>query len=75
MVAEAKKNAFIIRGEGDAEAANIYAKTYEKDAEFYSFYRSLQAYKNSFNNKNDIVVVKPDSEFFRFLKDGSKAAK
>jgi len=75
MLATAQKEAFIIRGEGDAEAANVYAKSYSKDAEFYSFYRSLEAYKNSFNSKNDIMVIKPDSEFFRFLKDGSNSKK
>ncbi len=70
MLAEAQKNAFTIRGEGDAEAAKVYADAYTKDAEFYSFFRSLEAYEKSFNSKNDIMVVKPDSEFFRFLKDG-----
>ena len=71
MLAEAQKNAFTIRGEGDAMAAKVYADAYGKDAEFYSFYRSLEAYEKSFSSKNDIMVVKPDSEFFRFLKDGS----
>jgi membrane protease subunit HflC len=71
MLAEAQKSAFTIRGEGDAMAAKVYADAYSKDAEFYSFYRSLEAYEKSFSSKNDIMVVKPDSEFFRFLKDGS----
>ena len=75
MLAEAQKNAFTIRGEGDALAAKVYAEAYSKDAEFYSFYRSLEAYENSFSSKNDIMVVKPDSEFFRFLKDGSDVKK
>ena len=75
MLATAQKAAFIVRGEGDAEAASVYAKSYTKDAEFYSFYRSLEAYEKSFNSKNDIMVIKPDSEFFRFLKDGSKSKK
>jgi membrane protease subunit HflC len=75
MLAEAQKNAFTVRGEGDAQAAKVYADAYSKDAEFYSFYRSLEAYENSFNSKNDIMVVKPDSEFFRFLKDGSNTKK
>ena len=75
MLAEAQKNAFTIRGEGDALAAKVYADAYSKDAEFYSFYRSLEAYENSFSSKNDIMVVKPDSEFFRFLKDGSDVKK
>ncbi len=75
MLAEAQKNAHTVRGEGDAAAAKIYASTYEKDAEFYSFYRSLEAYEKSFNSKNDIMVIKPDSDFFHYLKDGSKGKK
>jgi len=75
MLAEAQKNAFTVRGEGDAQAAKVYADAYTKDAEFYSFFRSLEAYENSFSSKNDIMVVKPDSEFFRFLKDGSDSKK
>ncbi|MBU2871198.1 protease modulator HflC [Colwellia sp. E2M01] len=67
MLAEAQKNSFTIRGEGDALAAKVYSDAYNKDAEFYGFYRSLEAYKNSFNSKNDIMVVKPDGDFFRFL--------
>ena len=73
MLAEAQKMAFTVRGEGDAQAAKVYADAYNKDAEFYSFYRSLEAYEKSFSSKNDIMVVKPDSQFFRFLKDGSAA--
>jgi len=75
MLAEAQKNAFTTRGEGDALAAKIYSDSYMQDGEFYSFYRSLEAYEKSFNSKNDIMVIKPDSEFFRFLKDGSAAKK
>jgi membrane protease subunit HflC len=70
MLAEAQKNVFTTRGEGDAQAAKVYADAYTKDSDFYSFFRSLEAYENSFNSKNDIMVVKPDSEFFKFLKDG-----
>lgn len=68
MLADAQKKAFEIRGEGDALAAKIYADAFSKDAEFYSFVRSLEAYENSFNSKNDIMVVKPDSDFFHYLK-------
>ncbi len=75
MLAEAQKKAFTVRGEGDAEAAKVYADAYTKDAEFYRFFRSLEAYEKSFNSKNDIMVVKPDSEFFRFLKDGGNPKK
>ncbi len=75
MLAEAQKSAFTVRGEGDALAAKVYADAYSKDADFYSFYRSLEAYEKSFSSKNDIMVVKPDSEFFRFLKDGRDTKK
>jgi len=75
MLAEAQKSALTVRGDGDAKAAKVYADAYSKDAEFYSFYRSLEAYEKSFSSKNDIMVVKPDSEFFRFLKDGSSVKK
>lgn len=75
MLAEAKKAASTMRGEGDAQAAKIYADVYGKDAEFYRFYRSLQAYEKSFNSKSDIMVVKPDSDFFHYLKDGNTATK
>jgi len=76
MLANAQKNASELRGEGDALASKVYADSYNQDAEFYSFYRSLQAYENSFNSKSDIMVVKPDSDFFRYLKqDGKKTKK
>jgi len=75
MLAEAQKDALEVRGDGDAKAAKVYADAYSQDAEFYSFYRSLEAYENSFNSKSDIMVVKPDSDFFRFLKDGDKSSK
>jgi len=50
-------------------AADIYAKAYNQDSEFYAFYRSLLAYKESFKNKSDIMVIKPDTEFFRYFGD------
>lgn len=75
MLATAQKEALEMRGDGDAVAAKIYADAYKQDAEFYNFYRSLEAYENSFNSKNDIMVVKPDSDFFKYLKDGTKASK
>ncbi|GLX82050.1 protease modulator HflC [Thalassotalea eurytherma] len=74
MLAEAQKTAFEIRGEGDALAAKVYADAYNQDKEFFSFYRSLEAYQKSFSNKNDIMVVKPDGDFFNYLKD-SKSSK
>ena len=72
MLAEAQKNSFEIRGSGDALAAKIYADSYTQDADFYKFFRSLQAYENSFNSKSDIMVVKPDSDFFHYLKKSEK---
>ncbi len=75
MLANAQKEAFEIRGDGDALAANIYANAYNKDPEFYSFVRSLEAYEKSFNDKSDIMVIKPDSDFFHYLKDNAKAKK
>lgn len=75
MLATAQKNAQLLRGEGDASAARVYADTYKQDAEFFNFYRSLQAYETSFNSKSDIMVVKPDSDFFHYLKDSVKQGK
>ncbi len=69
LEAEAYRDSELARGEGDAKAAAIYASAYNKDPEFYSFVRSLGAYKKTFNSKNDLVVVDPDSDFFRYLKD------
>ncbi|MEY3017290.1 MAG: hypothetical protein RL336_425 [Pseudomonadota bacterium] len=64
---DAYRDAELIRGEGDAEAASIYAKAYNQDREFYSFMRSLQAYRESFATKGDVMLVEPDSAFFRYL--------
>ncbi|MDP5208170.1 protease modulator HflC [Microbulbifer sp. 2205BS26-8] len=66
---EAYRQAEELRGAGDAEAAAIYAAAYNKNPEFYRFTRSLQAYKESFKSKSDMLLVEPDSEFFRYLKD------
>lgn len=65
--ANAYRDAQQLRGEGDALAAKIYADAYNQDAEFYSFYRSLNAYKEAFNQQGDIMVLQPDSDFFRYL--------
>ncbi len=67
--AEAYRDAELLRGEGDAKAASLYASAYSKDPEFYSFVRSLTAYKETFQNKGDIMLIDPDSDFFRYLKD------
>ena len=72
IVAEAERDALKVRGSGDGEATEIYAKSFGKDPEFYSFYRSLQAYRNTFNNRSDILLLKPDNQFFKYFK-GSTA--
>jgi membrane protease subunit HflC len=69
MLADAERNALKLRGEGEALAAQIYANTYTKDPEFYSFLRSMDAYKRSFSNKQDVLIVEPDSDFFRYMKN------
>lgn len=68
MIADAESHARQLRGEGDAEAASIYAESYKKDPEFFNFVRSMEAYRKSFAGGNDLMVLKPDSEFFRYLK-------
>ncbi|MGL5285270.1 protease FtsH subunit HflC [Aeromonas sp. RU39B] len=73
MLADAESHARQLRGEGDAEAAKIYADSYKKNPEFFSFVRSMEAYRKSFSSGNDLMVIKPDSEFFRYLKqDGAQ---
>lgn len=66
-LATAESQAKKIRGDGDARAAKIYADAYNKDVSFYAFYRSLLAYQQSFNKKSDIMVLHPDSDFFRYF--------
>jgi len=68
IIAKAQADAAQIRGEGDSIAATIYATAYNANPEFYSFYRSLQAYRTSFGKDRDVLVISPDSEFFRYLK-------
>ncbi|MBO6848857.1 MAG: protease modulator HflC [Marinobacter sp.] len=69
VLAEAFASAEETRGEGDGEAARIYADAYGSNEEFYSFYRSLQAYQNTFSSKDDLMVIDANSDFLRFLKD------
>ena len=71
LLANAYRDGQIIRGEGDAKAADIYAKAYTKDAEFYAFYRSISAYKNSMGKAGDLLVLDPNNEFFRYLNQSS----
>ena len=77
--ADAERDALRIRGEGDAIAAQTYARAYSHNPEFYAFYRSLQAYEHSLGKDQDLLVLTPDGEFFRYFKDagsgsGAKAA-
>lgn len=67
LLADAYKKAEMVRGEGDAKAADIYAQAYRQDPEFYAFYRSLQAYRTSFSENRDILLVEPDGDFFKYF--------
>ncbi len=71
IVANAYRDSEKIRGEGDARASGTYAAAYSKDPEFYAFTRSLSAYRQSFSNKGDILLLNPDSDFFRYLDNQS----
>ena len=75
ILAEAYRDAQKTKGEGDARASAIYAAAFGRNAEFYSFYRSLEAYKQSFKNKSDVMVLDPSSAFFKYLKGSSKSGK
>lgn len=75
LLAEAYKQAQETRGEGDAKAAEIYARAYNQNKEFYSFYRSLDAYKASFGTEGDVLVIEPDSDFFDYFKDATPKRK
>ncbi|KAB8056741.1 protease modulator HflC [Janthinobacterium sp. FT14W] len=74
ILAEAYREAEKIRGEGDAKASQIYAEAFGKNPEFYKFYRSLEAYRATFKDKGDVMVVDPSSEFFKYFKGGGAAA-
>jgi membrane protease subunit HflC len=69
--ANAYREAEQIRGNGDAEATSIYADAYNKDREFFAFSRSLNAYRETFSSKGDLLILDPDSDFFKYLKDGA----
>jgi membrane protease subunit HflC len=74
ILAEAYRDSEIVRGEGDAKATDIYAAAFSKDEDFFRFYRSVNAYKNNFSTADDIILLEPDSEFFRYFNSsrGSK---
>ena len=71
LTANAYRDAEQIRGQGDAEATRVYAEAFNEDPEFYSFTRSLRAYQDAFQGQGDVLLLQPDSEFFRYLKDSS----
>lgn len=77
IIADAERDALKVRGEADAQAARIYASAYSKNPEFYAFYRSLQAYRSSLGKDGDLLVITPDGEFFKYLKnpDGHPVSK
>ena len=75
ILAEAYRKAQEVKGEGDAKASAIYASAFQPSPEFYAFYRSLEAYKQSFRHKSDMMIVDPSSEFFKYLKNSGRAAK
>ncbi len=71
ILAEAYREAEAIRGKGEAQATQIYGQAFGQNPEFYRFYRSLEAYRNSFKDRNDVMVIDPNSEFFRYFKNAS----
>ncbi len=75
VIAEAYRDAQKIKGEGDAKAASIYAQAFGQNPEFYAFYRSLEAYRGSFKSKNDVLVLEPNSDFFKYLKNPGRSGK
>jgi len=74
IVAEAYRDAQKIKGEGDAKASALYADAFGRDAQFAQFYRSLEAYRSSFRNKSDMMVIDPSSDFFRAMRGGGAAS-
>lgn len=73
LLAEAYKQAQTVKGEGDAKASAIYAQSFGQNPEFFTFYRSLEAYRSSFRNRGDVLVVDPSSEFFKYMKSPGAA--
>jgi membrane protease subunit HflC len=72
IIAEAYREAQKTKGEGDAKASEIYSQSYSRNPEFYAFYRSQEAYKNSFKSKSDVMVLDPNSDFFKYMKSPKK---
>ena len=75
IIAGAYRDAQRVKGEGDAKSAAIYARAFNENPEFYAFYRSLDAYRASFKNKSDVIVLDPNSEFFRYFRNSGKGGK
>jgi len=73
ILAEAYRTAQKTKGEGDAKASALYAAAFGRNPEFYSFYRSLEAYKQTFKDKGDVMVLDPSSAFFKYLKSSGKS--
>lgn len=74
ILAEAYRDAENVRGDGDAKASQIYAQAFGQNPEFYRFYRSLEAYRASFKNRNDMMVIDPNSEFFKYFRNSGAGA-
>jgi membrane protease subunit HflC len=72
IISNAERDALRVRGAADAQAAQIYARAYSRNPEFYAFYRSLQAYQSSIGKEGDLLVVSPEGEFFKYMKDSAK---
>jgi len=75
IIAQAYRTAQRVQGEGDAKAASTYAKAFKENPEFYSFYRSLEAYRAAFKNKSDVMVLDPNSEFFKYFRNPGRGGK
>jgi len=75
IIAEAYRDAQRIKGDGDARSSAIYARAFQQSPEFYAFYRSLEAYRQSFKNKGDLLILEPNSEFFKYLRGSSGRGK
>jgi modulator of FtsH protease HflC len=69
ILAEAYRDAQRVRGEGDAKSAAIYAQAFNQNPEFYSFYRSMEAYRSTFRGRNDLMLIEPNSDFLRYFRD------
>jgi len=75
IIAEAYRDAQRVKGDGDRKASAVYAKAFSENPEFYSFYRSLEAYRAGFKNKSDVLVLEPNADFFKYLKSPGKGSK